>query len=54
MRAYTSYLPIIFDHNVAVVSVSYPEDKCSYTVASTGPREQIHSHVIPAQTHTHQ
>lgn len=46
----TSYLPIIFDHNVAVVPVSYPQDKCGYTVASTGPCEQIHSHVIPTHT----
>lgn len=44
-----SYLSIIFDHNVAVVPVSNPKDKCSYTVASTGPCKQIHSHVIPAE-----
>lgn len=32
-----TYLTVIFDHYVTVVSVSYPQDKCSYTVASTGP-----------------
>lgn len=51
MEAHTGYLSIIFDHNVAVVSVSYPKDKRSYTVASTGSCKQIHSHVIPAHTH---
>lgn len=50
----TSYLSVVFDHNVAVVSVSYPEDKCSYTVASTGPCKQIDSQVVPAQIHTGQ
>lgn len=44
------YLSIIFDHNVAVVPVSYPKDKCSYTVAGAGPRKQINSHIIPAHT----
>ena len=29
------YLSIIFDHNVAVVSVPYAQDKCGYTVACT-------------------
>lgn len=29
------YLPIILHHNVAVVSVSYTQDKCGYTVACT-------------------
>lgn len=46
------YLSVIFDHDIAVVSVSNPENKRSYTVASTGPGEQIHRHVVPAQTHT--
>lgn len=49
---YGMYLSIIFDHNVAVVPVSYPKDKCSYTVASAGPREQINSHIVPAQAYT--
>lgn len=50
-RSRRTNLTVIFDHDVAVVPVSYPEDKCSYTVASAGPGEQIHCHVIPAKTH---
>lgn len=53
MCANSSHLSIIFDHNVAVVPVSYPKDKCSYTVASTRPCEQIYSHVVPAKAHKH-
>lgn len=45
-----AHLSVIFNHNVAVVAISNPQDECSYTVASTGPGEQIHSHVIPADT----
>ncbi len=29
------YLSIIFDHNVAIVSVPYAQDECGYTVACT-------------------
>lgn len=44
------YLSIIFDHDVAIVSVPYAQDKCGYTVACTRPREQIYGLVIPKKS----
>lgn len=44
------YLSIIFDHNVAIVSVSYAQDKCGYTVACTRPCEQIYGLVVPKKS----
>lgn len=44
------YLSIIFDHNVAIVSVPYAQDECGYTVACTWPREQIYGLVIPKKS----
>lgn len=44
------YLSIIFDHNVAIVSVPYAQDKCGYTVTCTRPCEQINGLVIPKKS----
>lgn len=44
---YNHYLSIIFDHDVAIVSVPYAQDKSGYTVSCTRPCEQIYGLVIP-------
>lgn len=41
------HLAVVFDHDVAVVSVPYAQDKCGNTVPCTGPCEQIYSLVVP-------
>lgn len=44
---YNHYLSIIFDHDVAIVSVPYSQDKSGHTVSCTRPCEQIYGLVIP-------
>lgn len=41
------HLSVVFDHDVAVVSVSYAQDKCGDTVPCTGACEQIYGLVVP-------
>lgn len=47
MDVKTCYLSIIFDHYVAVVSVSYAQDEGGHTVACARPCEQIYGLIIP-------